>query len=1118
MTSIKKLLSVFAIGLCCCQEAEAVKAYPYPISVRQPDGSTLIVRLHGDENFHYATSADGYMLAKNSEGFFCYISYDAATGNRSLTGRRAHNVKERTDDEKTFVSSLQPAKLISADLRTRFTFGQKAPARTLAPELIAPRRAARMKAGAATTDMTDAETKESQYLVILVNFADSTFKHTATDFTAWLNEPGYAVNGGTGSVKDYYRDNSMGQFVPNFQVVGPYTLSQPLAYYGANDTSGDQNPRDMVKEACHLAKQANPGLDFAQFDNDGDGLMDNCYIIYAGYSEASTANDNDIWPHSWYMGDEAFQIDGITIENYSCSAELVGMPGAPAQPTMDGIGTFTHEFGHILGLKDLYDTDDDTGGFGVDPGTYSIYASGSYNNDSRTPPYLWAFERMQMGWIEEGSGITELSTPEDVTLDNIATNKARYINAQPGRDPETGIEWFILENRQQEGWDKYIPAHGLLIYHYDYTQEMQEEYWSVNGPNNNSRHRCLYIKAADGTDDTNSRQGDTWPGTSASTEFTSTTKPAAVNWNGEAIDVPVTNIMERDGKVMFQVKGGTSKWDFIRTMVPTAVSDTTATFRAEVTSHNQEIAETGFCWAMGHEPTLDDSHATATTTDDDTRSYTVKDLTPGCNYDVRAYMKMADGSTVYGSTVPFTTECKAEGAPFYADFTSWTNGTPDCWNIVDRNGDGTTWIYDESSESMLYQFDYWNDADDWLICKRRFHVPANGVLYIIRGVTEASTIENLDVYVSTKSSDIDDFFLVEKLSYADNFGMQALDEVSLSQYAGQDIYVALRCSSEKHQNCLYLWGMMVMDKLATPEITRFEKTGTDELTVEWTPVDNAYYYYLSFGRETDEPNYQVLFAPISYFENPVGDIDFSVGSASFKSDGSFELKTIPEGLLDCKFIVTTSGPFGTSELTVEGTQNGTDWTVAGPRITLSEYDSEGQECDWESYVAGKNYTKLRFSFKHGGRNGRIKYLTLEYNDGKVIEQLAGGTVRGTSTKINAKTPGEFETGRYVAVVNAGDGILFYDDSAPHYYSATDPAAIDDIIEGTDIRLSAGRGYISVSGLEPGAVVRCSTVAGVTLYSGKAEGTALSIPVNGGGIVAISIEAGGRTINTKAIVR
>ena len=109
------------------------------------------------------------------------------------------------------------------------------------------------------------EADESQYLVILVNFKDCSFHFTRNDFDIWLNEPGYNVDGGTGSVKDYYRDNSMGQFIPNFTVVGPYTLTYEQSYYAANadDGSGDINPRAMVIEACNLAKSNNPEIDFS---------------------------------------------------------------------------------------------------------------------------------------------------------------------------------------------------------------------------------------------------------------------------------------------------------------------------------------------------------------------------------------------------------------------------------------------------------------------------------------------------------------------------------------------------------------------------------------------------------------------------------------------------------------------------------------------------------------------------------------------------------------------------------------------------------------------------------------------------------------------------------------
>ena len=111
-------------------------------------------------------------------------------------------------------------------------------------------------------------------------------------------------------------------------------------------------------------------------------ITEDVNVVYAGYSEASTGNGDDMWPHSWTLDEFSLTIDGIIIDAYGCSAEFVGAEGEK----MDGIGTFTHEFGHVLGLKDMYDTDEYTDGYGLDPGDYSIFASGRYNNKSRTPP------------------------------------------------------------------------------------------------------------------------------------------------------------------------------------------------------------------------------------------------------------------------------------------------------------------------------------------------------------------------------------------------------------------------------------------------------------------------------------------------------------------------------------------------------------------------------------------------------------------------------------------------------------------------------------------------------------------------------------------------------------
>ena len=1111
MKLLKKLLLASVISAGCIQNASAIGAYPKPILMKQPDGTTLLVRIQGDENFHFVTTSDGYLVKKDKNGYFCYIDYDFKTGRKTLTGQRAHNIDERGAAELTLLKQIKAAQAVNADILAKKTIERKMPSITLDKKIIAPKKVLGK----------NAEVKESQYLVILVNFADSTFRHKNEDFDKWLNEKGYSENGGTGSVKDYYRDNSMGQFIPNFKVVGPYTLAHPTKYYGENtseSSASDARPREMVKEACLLAKQDHPELDFSQFDNDNNGVMDNCYIIYAGYSEASTANDDDIWPHSWNMGDEAFSIDGIKINEYSCSAELVGMPGNPIKPSMDGIGTFTHEFGHVLGLKDQYDTDSYTNGKGLDPGDYSLYASGSYNNNSHTPPCLMAFERMQMGWMKEGTDIMELKKPEDVELESIAENKARFINAQPDRTAGTGMEWFIVENRQKKGWDKYIPAHGMLITHYDYTKEMQDEYWSVNGPNNNAKHRCMYIVPADGIDDANSRNADTFPGSTANTSFTDDTQPNSLNWANERLNVPITNITEDNGLIRFQVSGGVKKWNIIKTEVPDNIRDVSATFKASISHVDVDIDEAGFCWAVGNvEPNLNDEHAAVA--DINKPEYTVNSLQPGSNYSVRSYMKMSDGTTVYGSAVPFNTECATVEAPFQTDFTSWTNGQPDCWQIIDNNGDGTTWIADNSSNSIVYSFDYWNDADDYLICKRRIHVPKNGVLFFTRGVSEETAIESLEVLVSTKTSKLNDFHVIERMSFADYFSQQHIEEVDLRKYAGQDIYVAFRCNSEKMQGDLWLWNIMVAEKLATPTITDFSRKDPEQLHVAWTPVEGATGYYLYLGKETNEVNHQALFTPMSFYKEVEGDVSLGTGNIFFKSSGSVTLKEIPEGIDDCKFIVTTSGPIGTSEMFVEGSKDGGQtWQSIGSKITLKEYDSEGQECDFSSYVAGKKYTQLRFRFNHGGRNGRVKYLTLIYNEGMQYETLAAGGVNDTQIDIRNKKVGEFDFGKYKVWVASGYGNLFFDESTPAYYSAQS-SSVSEMIGESNIRMTVTDRKVILDGLKPGYTVNCSTLAGITLHSAAAQSSKVEFSTKGNeGIVVVSVTGNGKTYRTKAIIK
>ncbi|MDE6402664.1 MAG: M6 family metalloprotease domain-containing protein, partial [Muribaculaceae bacterium] len=315
-------------------------------------------------------------------------------------------------------------------------------------------------------------------LVILVQYKDTKF--TLSDpysyFNNMLNQEGFSEYNGTGSARDYFLFNSNNQFDPDFDVFGPYTLKNNRSYYGGNDSDGyDKLPEEMVVEACKgLASQIN----FADYDLDNDGYVDNVFVIYAGEGEASGGPENSVWPHAWELSSagKAFKLNGKTIDSYGCTNEWV-------DNRPDGVGTFVHEFSHVMGLPDLYATDYSSA---VTPGEWSVLDYGPYNNDGCTPPNYSIFERNAMGWCEP----TVLDGPDSVTLRDITlTNEGCII-------PTTKTnEFFLLENRQQTGWDTYLPGHGMLIWHVDFNQQV----WDNNSVNNTASHMYVELEKADGT-------------------------------------------------------------------------------------------------------------------------------------------------------------------------------------------------------------------------------------------------------------------------------------------------------------------------------------------------------------------------------------------------------------------------------------------------------------------------------------------------------------------------------------------------------------------------------------------------------------------------------------------
>ena len=525
---MKRLLSDIVIVLLLCGTGYpvlAVNAYPGTIRVKLPDGTILRMRVHGDEYFNYRTTEDGYLIAQHRDGFYYYSDWSREEGIR-LTGVRAHNPGERTAAEQAVL--LMRSKAVPAMVQAR--------AQSLRQEAFRVMRISGVQARGFPM------TGSPKSLVLLADYRDIHCVYDQSMFEDMLNSPGYSENGATGSARDYYSDNSGGRFTPRFVVYGPVQLPRTMAYYGG----GDGREAEMIVDACRAAENA--GLDFRQFDEDGDGVIDNVFVFYAGYNKAEGGPEESIWPHRSYVGGN-HTFSGVKLFGYACSSELKGHAGQ----RMASIGTLCHEFAHVLGLPDLYDTDGGTDGNGYGVYQYSLMGSGNYNNESRTPPYLNVVERSLVGWLEPGM----LSEKGDYSLEAVGKNKGYYYTT----DSEGEI--FVLENRQPEKWDAPLPGHGLLIYHVDRSQNVVGELtardrWDLryNSVNNVASHPCMRICQADGSGGVDGNgSGIFFPGTTGKTEFTADGVPSARSWSGMDLRKDIKGIRETGSVVHFTYEG-----------------------------------------------------------------------------------------------------------------------------------------------------------------------------------------------------------------------------------------------------------------------------------------------------------------------------------------------------------------------------------------------------------------------------------------------------------------------------------------------------------------------------------------------------------------------------------
>lgn len=544
----KRFLTLAAMFMLAAS-AFAVPAKRVKRQVQQPDGSVLTVMLRGDENFHYTSTEDGQPLVQRADGAYCYATLDS-NGKLTASAQVAHDVESRGAAELSFLNyyTAESQKVRSLGMERAKQRNARRMARLANRGVVdASGKPVRRVMAGATGGEGIGVTGKRKGLVILVNFKDKKMqsKHTQAEWNDYFNKVGYNKYGNNGSVHDYFYAQSYGKLDLEFDVIGPVTVSKNMASYGANDAQGnDIDPAGMIKEACELA-YAKEKMDMSQYDWDGDGAVDQVYVIYAGYGEAAGGEANTIWPHEWDIqgGGYSLVLGGQRIRTYACSSELNGGSGT----YISGIGTACHEFSHCMGIPDFYDT---AGGgcFGMD--AWDLMDYGSYGGDGYEPTGYNTYEKWVSGWIEP----------------TILTAPCYIKNMKPLSDaPEACVvfneanknEYYIFENRQLKGTDVALPNHGMLVIHVDYDQKV----WFDNEVNNTSNHQRFTVVPADNKLTSETVSGDTYPGTTKSTELTDTSKPAATLFNANSdgrkfLGKPVTEITEKDGLISFTFMGG----------------------------------------------------------------------------------------------------------------------------------------------------------------------------------------------------------------------------------------------------------------------------------------------------------------------------------------------------------------------------------------------------------------------------------------------------------------------------------------------------------------------------------------------------------------------------------
>jgi M6 family metalloprotease-like protein len=501
----------------CSASLFSMPAKRTPTVISQPDGTRFSIVGFGDERYNYTESLDGYVVVQGPDHYWYYATL-------SLEGRFVPSMYRVPGDGipsgnqvmMEIPRHLVEARQVIEEKMRAYRAVQMISENALAKSIFAPQKT---------------QSTVKHVLILCVKFSDLAATETSVSFQNMVNDDNW--KSGIGGMSKYYKEVSYDAVSVQADYKDWITASHVSTYYAYSNPNYWTRIQELVSQCVDSAEAK--GVDFSLYDNDGDGSVDGLFIVHAGIGAEEGGQTQYIWSHSSSLGASYSRTyDGKVVSQYIIMPEKYGSNHVD-------IGVFCHEYGHMLGLPDLYDTDGGTNGASEGVGNWCLMAGGSWGGNGSTPErpsHMSAYCKELMGYTTP----TVVPSSQGLSIPQAETHAFAY---KIWMDPNRSDEYMLIENRQKTGFDLNLPNSGLLMYHID--RNLADIWPASNSINVTNTHLGVKVYEADGLEQlaggsNRGDAGDPYPGSTNKTSLTSSTTPNSKLWNTNASGIEINSI------------------------------------------------------------------------------------------------------------------------------------------------------------------------------------------------------------------------------------------------------------------------------------------------------------------------------------------------------------------------------------------------------------------------------------------------------------------------------------------------------------------------------------------------------------------------------------------------